>query len=588
MKQVLELARAIMYTSDLVSPTTDTGQDIAADSLKSSTSRSNRDRVPSQSSIVLEVLTRREMASLLRTATSVAVFAVLLTLCLTLIMRFHLFRSSSQEAPVYAMLADSTTAFVCLFVLAASFVLFGRQIQSSSLLYPTAYQVSTLAFIGVLVVTAIPLRAMAELAHVRDNTPHHVFLYADAFLKAAMIFSLQLYVWLSCRLCRQTYKTPDGRVDWSDVLSQNAYVVAMTGSVLLFKIVTTVFLSIAFSPLPLQSFSSLVIVFFSGPDNPIELPQTLAVVLTTLLEIAILTLIAKSMRTSAVYLTSVDFNKHRSDAIMYRFFATSATLVMAPLVFIAACQLGYPADQIKAFEASSGILVLSPSLGWGPLMILLAFFAGRQAYVNRPAPSRPQVRQDSSAATGTVLDSKYAAFGSTQLIYRSIDKRDGDRSLPILHPAVFSLESAVTCFNLSWLVYTYGTVGFTPGCPADYGRKDITVTKHMVDTQLDVHAIVADAMDRILVCFKGSNSQTNALTDRDCKLVPVLQAFKTPGASPSSALPARHLHGDANTWRGCKAHRGYAEAYSRVRGAVVEEVFRLYDEKDRPIFITGQ
>jgi hypothetical protein len=556
---------------------------------------------------MLETMQSKEMNQLMQSSATVAAIAVGMTIIGVLITRFHSVtaKSTGRAAPTYLIAFDVVVSSAVVLLTVAITVHFGRRIFRMISANRTSYQLTTLVLLVSLLPTLLPTRAISELAAAADFGPSVPILTVDSFLQSLATSLVMLYVWITTRLARAEHDQREERgARAKTTASGNVAVTIVVLVYLLARAICTSLFRIAFAPLPLQSFITFLNVVSSRPASGVSAGQVIPVCFLTVYEAVLLVLIYRSRILTNRFHASADLVEYRAENIVHRFFKMSTGLLVMPLVMIAMIQFGYPTGQVVPFRDATGVLVLSPSVGNAAISVVLFFFASRQAYVNLPSdtdgvvdwmrertnvagpgPDCPKTVDDSM---GSVVSVGASARQRKSLTYRSVDTRDPDRGLPVIDPICFTLESAVLLFNFSWLVYTYGTVGFSSAQPADFGRPEYKVTKHIKDSQQDVHALVVDGRDRIIVAFKGSNSVANALTDKDAKLITALNAFKGTESPAAKALPGIHLHGDASAWRGCKVHRGYAMAYAHIRVALLTEISKLYNVKARPIFVCGQ
>jgi hypothetical protein len=555
---------------------------------------------------MLEVMQGREMSRLLRSSTTVAFVAVGLTIVDVLITRFRASSGTTDVhiAPTYLVAFDGfISGVLCLLGLAIS-THYGRRIFRLIPTKRTQLQLATFALLLALVPTFVPTRVISELITSSNSPANKSVLMVDSFLQTVALCAVLTYTWITTRLARAEHNQHDDSGARAKTTGSGNMLVAVVVSLyMVARIVCSNLFSIAFAPLPVQSFISFLNILSSRPEDPVPASRVVAICFLTVYEVCILVLMYRSTKATNKFLSSCDMMEYRKETIFHRFFKMSEGLLFMPLAMIAMIQFGYPTNQSLATLRTTSVVVLSPAVGSAAIGVMYFFFASRQAYVNRPSDtdgvidwirektdmsgpgSQTPVKRDDSSVPSISVGNKAL---KNSLVYRAFDSRDPDRGHPLIDPTVFSLETAVTLFNFSWLVYTYGTVGFSPAKPSHFGHPEYKVTQHVKDARHDVHVLVVAGPDRIIVSFKGSNSAANALTDKVTKLTGALNAFKGTDSPASRALPGITLHADSKAWRGCKVHQGYAMAYAEVRVPLLTEITKLYSKRPRPIFVTGQ
>jgi hypothetical protein len=449
----------------------------------------------------------------------------------------------------------------------------------------------------------IPVRALAELVRTSSISPDARLLLVDTILSTCCLGTILFYSWITIRLCRADHYAVSYYLSGTRaVLVENANILLMVASYVLVRISVAGLSQVAFAPLPFESFVSFLNLVSANPAKPMSAVQAAAVSLLTVIEIVLLYGVVRSYFTTRAFLASSDVDEYRPESINIRFFSASSVRILIPCLVLAALDYGYPSRESELFRTQTGYLLLSPPIFSSPANLLLFSFVARQAYVNMPSTSegllmklRPgnyviqdRKQMDRNSEGPDSFSSVSGRIKRRLLTYTATDRRDRDRGLPVIDSQCFSLESSVLLFNLAWLVYTHGTAGFNPAQPSDFGKPECRFSKHIKDADLDVHAVVLESDDRIMISFKGSNSVANAETDKDIRLTSATHAFKNHGNSGSRILPGLNFHGKASDWKRCKMHRGYTKAYSRVRVAILDDIQRLYAQRSRPIFISGQ
>lgn len=558
---------------------------------------------------MLETMYIKEMKALLRSSSTVAFIAVSITILEYLIVRYKSVSSTAvQMAPTYLLILELVLSASILVTASAVTVHYTRRIFRIIPTNRTVYQLATLCLLICLLPTFIPTRAISELVTAPTDHANIPYLMVDTLLQTVSSSGIIMYTLITVRACRSEH-LQSGDVRALTTNSGNALVVMFVGLYALTRIVTSTLFKVFYAVLPFQNFISLLNIL-SAKSDKVPTPEVIApICILTAFELVLALLLYRGFTLTSAFLASADQIEYRTEAITHRFFKMSSGALLIPMGMIAVLQFGYPTQQSSSFYETNGDLILSPAVGGAAVGLIFFFFASRQAYVNLPSdtdgvadwiidqaknvgPGKSVVRGvldgegNSQLSFSSVLATD-AKKGATPLTYRGLDARDPDRGLPKIDPTSFSLESAALMFNFSWLVYTYGTTGFTASQPRDFGRSEYRVVKHIRDSECDLHAIIVDGPDRISIAFKGSNSVANAVTDKDFKMIKALNAFKGMNSPAAKALPGFHLHGDASDWKGCKLHSGYALAYANIRVALMQEISDLFQKKRRPIFVCG-
>jgi hypothetical protein len=555
--------------------------------------------------VLLETLNPKEMSRLLGISTAVAVLAVAIKVAGMVIARtYAVSKNSTPFVPRFLLFLDGGFSLILLLLLVSMAFSYGRNIHLIEPKHRTAHQLATLMLILIVCPVMIPIRALAEIVQTSTISPDARLLLVDAIVSTCGIGVIIFYSWITIRICRADHFSGSRHVSTTRALFvNNATILLITALYVLVRISVAALAKVAFAPLPFESFASFLNLISSNPSKKISIAQAVAVSVLTVIEIVLLFGVIRSYFRTMIFLASSDMNEYRTESIQSRFFGASSARFLIPCLLIAALDYGYPSRESEIYRSRTGYLLLSPPIFSSALALLLFSFVARQAYANLPSTAedflnkmkpgnynlqdQKQCDQFSEAATDS-LSSTSGRLKRKLLTYTATDRRDRDRGLPIIDPQCFSLESAVLLFNFAWLVYTHGTAGFSPAKPSDFGKPEYRVSKHIKDEELDVHVVIIDGEDRLVIAFKGSNSFANAAIDKDVRFTSAAHAFRSKTNPGSKPMPGFGLHGKASDWKGCKMHRGYAKAYSRVRSEIMEEVQFLFDQKSRPIYVSGQ
>jgi hypothetical protein len=576
----------------------------------------NADFPPSQS--MLEMMDAKDMKHLLQSSSAGAGIALGLTITGIFFARFYSVSSIPVRViPSYIPVFEIIFSTSLIISLAVVTFVYARRINRLTPQHRSAHHLATLCLLCVTLFCLFPARAVSEMALGKTSAPNLRLVSLDSFLSTVSISSTLMYLWFTLRQCRLERQIAEERFTLESSEGEFTVIVAATVIYFIARLLSSVIFAIAFAALPLQSFFALLMILSAKPADAVIADQVVPVVLLTVYEISLIIVVFRSSKKTSAFLASVDATDYRIESITHRFFKMSVSLLAIPAFVASAFQFGFPIKQALAYRKETGYLLLSPAVGSAAVGLLSFYFAGRQSFINLPSDTDgifDWMRGRGSAATGpghklnlkprkgkiapalspqsssnSQPSTKVGSY-SSMLTYRAIDGRDRDRGHPTRDPQCFVLESAVLLFNCSWMVYTYGTVGFRSANPSDFGKEyaGYRVLRHIEDIEHDVHALVIDGDDRIIVCFKGSNSVANAMTDKDTRLLSASEAFKGIASPAHRALPGVLLHGESAAWRGCKVHSGFAINYSKVRVAILSAVKELYTSCPRPIYVCGQ
>lgn len=112
-----------------------------------------------------------------------------------------------------------------------------------------------------------------------------------------------------------------------------------------------------------------------------------------------------------------------------------------------------------------------------------------------------------------------------------------------------------------------------------------TISAYLTDEPTDTHVIVVDGSDRIVVSFRGTTSGKNLKTDIRISQRPLEQVIPTAEiAQPSQGIIELM---DSRAWKRSRVHSGFSAAYSSVSTELIKNVRKLYEDKRRPVFLTG-
>lgn len=559
------------------------------------------------SPMTLEVMYGTEMSRLLQSSATVTGAALCLSIAGVLVARYKSVGTNpaSQNVPSYLLIVEIVGSSILLFVMAAIALLFGARIFRVFSRNRTNRQLLVLVLVCSICVSLIPTRAIAELVTVSEDIPSTPTLMVDVIRTSITTAVVIIYTWMTVRSCRESHALDDQRATKPMVNLGNAFVLLLVSAYVMFRVVTSSLFKVAYASIPFQSFIAFLNIVSTSSSKSADAGQVICICTLTAMEILIVIAVARSNRATESFMNSADLTEYRLESIAHRFFKMSAGFLFLPLPLIALMQFGFPTQRMISVFTSSGFLILSPPVGGVAFGLILFAFGFREAFVSLPSdtdgfgtwmrdktttagPGEKPGNIYSNPAIKVTHELPSLSQPTNTLTYRAIDNRDPDRGQPTLEPKCFSLESAVLMFNLSWLVYTYGTVGFSPAKPEDFGNGEYRVTKHIQNLEHDVHVLIVESAERIAVAFKGSNSIANARTDKNTKKVNAVHAFKGENSPTAKALPGIHLNADSTTWRGCKVHRGYATAYASIRVELIEEISKVFNTNNRPIFVCGQ
>eukprot|EP00172_Hildenbrandia_rubra_P002990 Plantae.Rhodophyta-Hildenbrandia_rubra.ctg43130.p1 GENE.Plantae.Rhodophyta-Hildenbrandia_rubra.ctg43130~~Plantae.Rhodophyta-Hildenbrandia_rubra.ctg43130.p1 ORF type:complete len:378 (-),score=50.20 Plantae.Rhodophyta-Hildenbrandia_rubra.ctg43130:415-1548(-) len=158
------------------------------------------------------------------------------------------------------------------------------------------------------------------------------------------------------------------------------------------------------------------------------------------------------------------------------------------------------------------------------------------------------------------------------------------------------MQTHVTMFNFSWLVYYWGT----PKAEKFQVKQNVfkfSIDHYVKDEDTDTHVLIVSGEDRIVVAFKGTTSVKNLKTDlrmfyrHASSILPTqsVNELEDPEGEETSG-GGRKLENSIlrdRAWKHAKIHKGFATAYAAVAPRIVSILQMMQAGKRRPIFLTG-
>ena len=387
------------------------------------------------------------------------------------------------------------------------------------------------------------------------------------------------YIWASF----DSYGLLDAKLGKRFYLTKAA---AITG-LMIYRIVLLSWLGIYTSELPLASIVAYLTMrkWFNNPKVPMSaVPESVPITLgcLTVIEVMILILIVRQAIITKRRLSKVNYVRYRTNQIGFRFSLYNAIkfytiFTIAYMITLAAM----PSFRTVIKAGTQRKLYLQFQHNTLGIEILVAVYVCFEAYVNLPADTRGFLAWfDARPATDASL--------VEPIIYRLREPRMRGLKSGEVPLNCFSLQTHIEMFNFAWLVYYHGTPKYA-GLRQTLGLFDYSVRGHVQSENTDTHVLVIDGDDRIVVSFRGTNSARNLRTDlqafhKPCsKVLPTLlkeNDFSSDDAAVQDVLASREF-------RRAKLHTGFAQAYASISKGMLRMVKDLYDERERPVFLTG-
>lgn len=550
----------------------------------------------------LEVMYSHEMSHLIHFSLLLGILSIVGAVVGVLSARLWLStESAARPFPKLWLILEISAMFCISCILIWCMLYFCTRLSSSFVNGRTIHQAITKAYIVLLVPALIPFRTMAEALQQKGLGPSPAILIIGSICELLSYIATMLYIWTTFQLCTIDYQACLVGFRLREYLLNARFFIAGLILLSLNRMVGTLAFKIIFAPLPFQTSIGLAKVL--SLNQAISRKQQIVIIIDAVLQAAVLLCLYRCYsRANASYAKS-DLTEHRFESIMYRFYKTSLQLLCMPLLIYIVLQFAYPTSQIISYQSTRHYLITDPAIGKFAIALSATAFAIRQGFVNLPeyTTGKPHLRAEESShqklqmsESGEMKQSKVAALISADtehkigLAVRLHEKHEGEERSAALDPDCFVVETAVILFNISWLVYTYGTIGFRPATPSNFGDSRYTVFAHVKLPELDVHALILDGVDRIVVGFKGSNSSLNSAVDQADSLTPLLVSYQGAQSPTKKALAESPAYFSEKLWQRCRVHRGYATSYARIRTALLEKIQYLYSSCGRPIYFCGQ
>eukprot|EP00172_Hildenbrandia_rubra_P001245 Plantae.Rhodophyta-Hildenbrandia_rubra.ctg17902.p1 GENE.Plantae.Rhodophyta-Hildenbrandia_rubra.ctg17902~~Plantae.Rhodophyta-Hildenbrandia_rubra.ctg17902.p1 ORF type:complete len:675 (-),score=48.16 Plantae.Rhodophyta-Hildenbrandia_rubra.ctg17902:792-2816(-) len=355
----------------------------------------------------------------------------------------------------------------------------------------------------------------------------------------------------------------------------------------IFQQVITLHYEVRLPVLPFASGISLIAYYraYNASEDqfsPIPARVPISIGLLTLYELAMVILIVRRIFRTKTTLKNVDYLRYRTKQIGFRFFLyNSANFYFIFWISYVISLAALPAGGRIIRLGVDDVLPLDFLSNTAGLEILIATYVAFESYVNLPA--------DAIGFRGWIHSrQKPGSIKLAPVRYKKLEPvAEGKHPLD-LQSNCFVMETHVEMFNFAWLVYYHQTPKYD-GLKQTPGLFSYKITDHVISAETDTHALIVDGSDRIVVAFRGTNSVRNLRTD--------LQAFHMPC---SRVLPTKLDDGDfeadsvlvtetmrSKEFANAKFHKGFALAYTSISGRVMEKVKALYDERERPVYLTG-
>lgn len=532
-------------------------------------------------------MTKREMSVLRALSVSAAVLSALVACASVAVVRL----SAISRPPYYtkSALLHVPLGFLIAEIVLCSIVLFVSMIAILCQLMPKSEQsddgfrnqrraVAYLLFSAFLF--SVPFRSVAELV-AENGVPNLFLVYCADALASLGTMLIFIYLWWYPFVCTQSEFSND------DPERRKLPIIQFIAC-LFYALVRTILafaLSIHFKPLPLQNGLALLSIVTHGAWSEVNIFDSIAIILVTLLEMAIISYILWSASSLLKDLSnSIDISSHQT-MIAMRYFQQSAVLFLANVVFIALVSALESSPQLLHARNQTENLILSRPLGNSTVAIAVVSYALREFYVHH------------TWRTGTWLWMCYQLPFMTpinknryqhELVYRVSDERNPLTGFPTPQEHTFSLESATLLFNISWLVAMYtGDEESSPG-PEDFGRPAYSVYSEVMGDDGTVAALILQSADRIMVAFKPVSVEIH----RHSFLLPLSQTrfgiSLCGGMTELDALQVKLIPSkEYRLFRKSKVHAGFEKVYSALREQILQGLSTLLQEQQRPIYITG-
>lgn len=488
------------------------------------------------------------------------------------------------EFPPAFSLVDAILSFAVFAYAVVMFVVFTRIVLLQGMNKILNEQVWVMFLLAATVAYLMPYEAAIRLR--RDFQGHSVpdtSVESSVFAAIRMVcfsFIQILYLWLGTHSYR-FLERPISVRDWKFYLPKIAAMLVYN----IYKLTILFVHKITFSELPLASFVGFLSLYAKLGKWP-KL-GIITVVSLTVMELLIVTWIGIDIYKTIKRLSEAEYTKYRTKIVGFRFFLHQQVVFNAAfIVTYAVILFGLPNDiQALQFvihadeEEGRGSYFDVQYAPFGLLLCLLAFVSV-EMYSNLPA--KTSVRNRLFPCMFGEMEE-----GETLLepvLYRSREASWGSEDSINITPNCFVMQTNIDLFNLSWFVYYSGT---KKEATLNINNFKLKPVDSIYDAASDTRVIIAEAKDRIVFAFKGTSSNQNVITDLKVmfhSLSQVVEDCESAKHLLDGKMSAEEIE---RTFRRCKIHSGFAEAYAKVKHEVRLKAQALIEKKRRPILVTG-
>lgn len=430
---------------------------------------------------------------------------------------------------------------------------------------------------------ALPLKTIAFLLPAGQALARNVIFIIRDVVTATGAALLILYIW--SYPSRWIRKGEDGKQVSSKRTMQ--YITASCFVYAKVIVVCVLLVHTHFEALPIQSIFTILGSFLQKQISVSQLQIIFLITVISIDTIIIAVIIWNYNLCWNTILNSDQFSLQQN-VIPLRFYRRSVVTLTSNIALIGVASL--LSAILRKVSERGDFLIITDMLGSSSISLAIFAYAIRELIVHT---------QFDQSVFPSWFASTFAYFFSTPednsvdpetdvaFVYRIADDREPENQGPIPKRDVFSFETAMLLFNMSWLATTYGRADTPPLTPEHFGRPMSTVRAHISNKDKTVHGILLEKTDRFIIAFTPVLPAIEKLAE----LRPLRQTNFSKIHCEVQALSPKELNPSEKrllSWS--RVHRGFSKAYCSVQESVHNKILELLGAdggNTKPIYVTG-